>query len=190
MRISLHGAIVALGLLAGACSTPSPPEQLSGQTMGTAYSLRLGELPAGVALADLEPLAKRLVPLLAAAQPRIVRQAAYVKQTTADFLELLTADEAGRRAFYERYEFDVSPSTDDAPFFFNYYRWSSLFGGRSITAPIRIGTRCRSRYNKHVQQGLRLDEKPPQSEDGHDTVPVLGRSECAHRPGAAADEAA
>ena len=73
----------------------------------------------------------RITQLVTALAPQIRTQAAYLRQTTADFLELLAGDDAQRAAFYERYEFDVSPSTDDAPFFFNYYRWSSLLSGRS-----------------------------------------------------------
>jgi len=36
-----------------------------------------------------------------------------------------TADE--RRAFSRGYRFDLEPTTDDRPFFFDYYKWSSLF---------------------------------------------------------------
>lgn len=40
--------------------------------------------------------------------------------------ELLRSDEAGRAAFAKNYEFRVEPSTDDKPFFFNYFKWSTL----------------------------------------------------------------
>ncbi|MBL8731125.1 MAG: hypothetical protein JNN13_02010 [Planctomycetes bacterium] len=62
-------------------------------------------------------------------QAAIVAQRDYFARTTADFLRLLRADAAGQQAFYAEYAFDVSPATDDSPFFFNYWRWSSVFGG-------------------------------------------------------------
>ncbi|MDJ0928209.1 MAG: FAD:protein FMN transferase [Gammaproteobacteria bacterium] len=56
-----------MALLAGACAAPPAPEQLSGQTMGTAYSLRLGELPAGLVLEDLKkPVEAELSAIIAA----------------------------------------------------------------------------------------------------------------------------
>jgi spermidine synthase len=44
-----------------------------------------------------------------------------------EFNLLLRASPAEREVFYDQYVFDVRPSTDDKPFFFNYYKWSSLF---------------------------------------------------------------
>jgi len=49
--------------------------------------------------------------------------------TRRSFQTLLAADPSTREAFAQDYEYDVSASTDDAPFFFNYYRYASLFGG-------------------------------------------------------------
>jgi hypothetical protein len=46
-----------------------------------------------------------------------------------DFNTLLRSDEAERRAFVNSYEYDITPSTDDAPFFFNYYRYSGIWSG-------------------------------------------------------------
>ncbi|MFN9844472.1 MAG: spermidine synthase [Planctomycetota bacterium] len=67
-------------------------------------------------------------------------QVEYLAATRRDFATLLRGDDAARAAFLAGYEFDVSPSTDDRPFFFNYYRWSALadrvtawFGGGSRT---------------------------------------------------------
>jgi hypothetical protein len=48
-----------------------------------------------------------------------------------DFSLLLRGDAASRRAFVRGYEFDLSPSRDDAPFFFNYYRYAGLLGSSS-----------------------------------------------------------
>ena len=52
---------------------------------------------------------------------------------------VLRAATAERRAVYGAYPFDITPATDDRPFFFDYYRWASLFdsslgrGGYGIT---------------------------------------------------------
>jgi hypothetical protein len=70
---------------------------------------------------------------LAAMRPVLAGQADYVRATMADFARLLRGDAAERERFLAEYEFDVSASTDDAPFFFNYYRWSSLWGGTRLT---------------------------------------------------------
>ena len=61
-------------------------------------------------------------------QPAIERQAAYITGTIRDFRTLLTSTGADKEAFYAAYPFDVRPATDDAPFFFNFYKWSGLFG--------------------------------------------------------------
>jgi len=49
-----------------------------------------------------------------------------------DFSRILRGDDATRSAFEAAYEYDVSAVTDDAPFFFNYYKYSGLLadGGR------------------------------------------------------------
>ncbi|HEB53206.1 MAG TPA: hypothetical protein ENI87_08135 [bacterium] len=73
-----------------------------------------------------QPVAEVLRQQLTMLTPAIRRQAAYVRRTIHDFGELLRADAVGKQRFYAAYPFDVRPSTDDAPFFFNYYRWSSL----------------------------------------------------------------
>ncbi|MBI4880415.1 MAG: hypothetical protein HY812_12270 [Planctomycetes bacterium] len=46
-----------------------------------------------------------------------------------DFETLLRGSAAERAAFVASYEYDVSPCTDDTPFFFNYYRYRGLLGG-------------------------------------------------------------
>ena len=75
--------------------------------------------------ADAVPVLQALEQL----RPTVMAQAEYMAATTANFATLLRGSDAERARFLAEYEFDVSPSTDDAPFFFNYYRWSSLFGG-------------------------------------------------------------
>ncbi|MBX3462918.1 MAG: hypothetical protein KF830_07090 [Planctomycetes bacterium] len=80
-----------------------------------------------------EALAGPALKVLADAQVRaaIAREAAYMADAMADYATLLRGDAAQRAAFLSGYDYDVSPATDDRPFFFNYYKWSSLFGGRS-----------------------------------------------------------
>lgn len=70
-----------------------------------------------------------MLALIESQQPMWRAQAAYMRGTIADFSTLLRGDAGTRARFLAEYDFDVSASTDDAPFFFNYYRWSSLFRG-------------------------------------------------------------
>ena len=45
------------------------------------------------------------------------------------YSRLAVAFAAGReQAFFEEYPYDVTPVTDDRPFFFEYYKWSRLWG--------------------------------------------------------------
>lgn len=74
------------------------------------------------------PVADVLTAQLKELKPAIVAQRDYVQRTVTDFRSLLRADPEAKRAFYADYPFDVSPATDDAPFFFNFYKWSSLLG--------------------------------------------------------------
>lgn len=43
------------------------------------------------------------------------------------FNAFLHADTAGRAAFVADYTFNIKPTTDDDPFFFQFYRWKSVF---------------------------------------------------------------
>ncbi len=54
----------------------------------------------------------------------IARSRARFVEVQANFETLLRGSEAQRRALVARYPFDLEPSTDDSPFFFNYYRLS------------------------------------------------------------------
>ena len=44
------------------------------------------------------------------------------------FNAFLCADARGRAAFIADYTFNIEPTTDDDPFFFQFYRWKSVFG--------------------------------------------------------------
>jgi hypothetical protein len=110
-----------------------PPEQLEPALDGL---LLLGaNIAAGERLAEAMlpeslrgALAAPTLQVLQNATPAFQEQQRYLARTAADFLTLLRGDDAERARFLAEYPFDVSAATDDAPFFFNYYRWSSLFG--------------------------------------------------------------
>ncbi|GAB4149490.1 MAG: hypothetical protein Fur0037_17830 [Planctomycetota bacterium] len=57
------------------------------------------------------------------------REAASVRDTQRDFLDLLRGTKEERERFIGEYEFDLTPVTDDMPFFFNYYRYKGLLRG-------------------------------------------------------------
>ena len=60
--------------------------------------------------------------------PRPKRSRPPVPQSTVDaFDTLLRGAPAEQAAFVAGYEYDVTPATDDRPFFFNYYRYDALF---------------------------------------------------------------
>ncbi len=46
--------------------------------------------------------------------------------TAEIFRSVLTSGEADRAAFLRSYPYDLSPCTDDTPFFFNYYKYGAL----------------------------------------------------------------
>ena len=69
-----------------------------------------------------QPIADVMVQKLQELRPAIEAQASYIKSTIRDFRDLLTRSAEDKQYFYEAYPFDVRPATDDAPFFFNFYR--------------------------------------------------------------------
>ncbi|MEC9047699.1 MAG: hypothetical protein VYA51_06775, partial [Planctomycetota bacterium] len=77
-----------------------------------------------------QPVADVMVQKLQELKPAIDAQASYIKNTIRDFRDLLTRSGEDKQHFYEAYPFDVRPATDDAPFFFNFYKWSGLFADR------------------------------------------------------------
>ena len=111
-----------------------PPEQADAAVDGVmliAPNVAQGEaiaeamLPAALRTPAAAPAALQLLQNI---KPTLQSQSAYLARTSADFTKLLRGDDAERQRFLTDYPYDVSASTDDAPFFFNYYRWSSLFG--------------------------------------------------------------
>ncbi|MEZ6036066.1 MAG: hypothetical protein R3F29_01210 [Planctomycetota bacterium] len=75
------------------------------------------------------PAADVIVKLLGQMTPAINSQRDYVQRTITDFRRALLSTGEEKQAFYADYPFDVRPATDDSPFFFNFYKWSSLFAG-------------------------------------------------------------
>lgn len=110
------------------------PAQLD--ALSSAYrALRAGRREAAWAQVDAlvdsvahgdEALRGRVRRLLLAQADRAAEQDVAFHAVRRDFSVLLRGDEASRRAFVRGYEFDLSPSRDDAPFFFNYYRYRGL----------------------------------------------------------------
>ena len=68
-------------------------------------------------------------------QRAIKAQAAYAIDTRTTFQRTLDPDAEARRAFVDAYDYQIAPSTDDAPFFFNYYKYANLFTGSRVSDP-------------------------------------------------------
>jgi hypothetical protein len=133
--------LAAMQRVGGFPTGPAAENELVWGLQQAAVELANGRPPAAswlpAPLRD-EALAPRVVQLLRedAVRSAIEAQAGYMRTSLRAFATLLRGSEAERRAFVDDYEFDVTPSTDDSPFFFNYYRWSSAlraFGDRTET---------------------------------------------------------
>ena len=68
------------------------------------------------------------LPTLPPANPSDENRFAHIA-TSLNFHGALTGSSEDREKFVDAYRYNLSPTTDDAPFFFNYYRWSGLFRG-------------------------------------------------------------
>lgn len=130
-----HFAVLR-GLIEPAIRAAQPDKELGNDAIrawfGAAAEVARGK-PASAELlpADLrdKPVAKPMLASLASLKADIEVQRDYMKRTVSDFRGLLYAEGQGKQKFYDEYPFDVRPATDDAPFFFNYYKWSSLLFG-------------------------------------------------------------
>ncbi|MBL8728468.1 MAG: hypothetical protein JNM25_08565 [Planctomycetes bacterium] len=105
--------------------------QQAAQRSATGATLDAASLPAPL---RGEGLAERSLEVLRDANVRgaIDREAAYVGGAIRDFATVLRGSADERARFVADYDYDISPATDDKPFFFNYYRWSSLLGGKPV----------------------------------------------------------
>ena len=104
-----------------------------------AASLRIanGEEPSPSLLPNAMPEEKRVAAaeFLRGMRTEIVEQARYALDTKRIFENTLDPDDAARQAFVADYEYQIAPSTDDAPFFFNYYKYANLFAGERASDP-------------------------------------------------------
>jgi len=107
-----------------------PPERLV-EALAAAYRLGLEGDDAAVTEALRELTAPIGDPSIALAVRRLVHtrieeglaaEEAF-QQTRDDFDSLLRGSWAERKEFRRGYQYDVSPTDDDSPFFFNYYRY-------------------------------------------------------------------
>ncbi|MFY9344772.1 MAG: hypothetical protein WAT39_19930, partial [Planctomycetota bacterium] len=126
----------AFGARAGLAADPAKLRAALQTLQGLAVNLAAGERLAPAMLP--EPLrgpehADAVLQALDGLRPMLKAHGDYLRATIADFERLLRGDDAERARLLADYPFDVSAATDDAPFFFNYYRWSSLFGGERHT---------------------------------------------------------
>jgi hypothetical protein len=55
------------------------------------------------------------------------------------FFSVLKGSAAERQAFVDNYYYDLEPAVDDRPFFFNYYRLSTVFDSQKDFADHRLG---------------------------------------------------
>jgi hypothetical protein len=131
---ALQKGIAALPGFAGdAAQVQALADQLLDLAINVGYGERLAPamLPEPLRGPEIGPKAMQL---LESMRPVWTEQAAYMRTTIGDFAKLLRGDDAERARFLADYQFDVSPATDDAPFFFNWFRWSSLLGGSQRTS--------------------------------------------------------
>ena len=61
------------------------------------------------------------------------------QQQDSVFDQIVRADPTSRKRLVDEYLYDVSPSTDDNPFFFQFYRWGNLFSGDVLNPELLTG---------------------------------------------------
>ncbi|MEE8557059.1 MAG: hypothetical protein V3T14_04150, partial [Myxococcota bacterium] len=72
------------------------------------------------------------------------------------FDQIIRADPASRKRLVDEYLYNISPSTDDNPFFFQFYRWSNLFSGDLLEPELVTGAGSK----RGVRRTGRLGEIP------------------------------
>ncbi len=90
-----------------------------------------GLLPAGMAPASKAAA----VAFLREQKAEILAEAAYAIEKRNAFQSALDPDAAARARFVAGYDYQIEPSTDDAPFFFNYYKYSNLWAKDRVSDP-------------------------------------------------------
>ena len=110
-------------------------DELAGES-GSA--VRLERLVAGVPVDARDPVRAALSALVDGVVRTTRQDDVPFHETQLDFQHVLRASPAERRAFIGDYEYDLSPSRDDTPFFFDYYRYSGLLGGWRAGNPLLL----------------------------------------------------
>ncbi|MGE3174789.1 MAG: spermidine synthase [Planctomycetota bacterium] len=132
MREELLGAIARHQLASGL-----PAHTLLRELMQAAAQIADGaKIDDAIAPPSLRGTDKAAVALqlLRDRKAEIAAQSVYVMRTLNDFASVMQDDDAARAAFVADYEYNISPSTDDKPFFFNYYKYSNLWSGAAREA--------------------------------------------------------
>jgi len=125
--------VAAMAKVTGFAAEPAVHNEQVFALMQAAVRVGKGEaiaealLPPALLMAGLAP---RALEVLGSMREDILQQAHYIRQAIADFSTVLRGSDGERARFIAEYDYDISPATDDRPFFFNYYRWSSLWGGQ------------------------------------------------------------
>ena len=125
--------LAAMGRVGGFPTEPAAQQDVVRGLQQAAVRIADGAVPDAASLPESlrgEAMATRALQVLQddTLRAEITAAGAYTKATLGIFATLLRGSERERREFVAGYEFDVSPATDDSPFFFNFYRWGSLFG--------------------------------------------------------------
>ncbi|MBL8748082.1 MAG: hypothetical protein JNK78_02910 [Planctomycetes bacterium] len=129
LRAQFAAAVAARGgFAADAAKNDAAIDALQDAALRIANGEPIGAAILPPALREPAVEAKALA-VLTEQKDAIVATGAWFRDALQGFATLLRGSEAERRAFVDGYQYDVSPSTDDKPFFFNYWRWSAFFGG-------------------------------------------------------------
>jgi MFS family permease len=78
---------------------------------------------------------------------------AHFAESRRAFGTVIAGSEDERRRVLAPYPYDLSPATDDRPFFFNYYRMSQLLEALGRSAESEPGDRIGARYHPDVPVG-------------------------------------
>lgn len=115
----------------------SDPLQAVRDLFVAAARVAKGEEPSASMLPAAMPVEKReLAAQFLREQAGAVKAlAAYAIDSRETFRRTLDPDAAARQAFVDAYDYQIAPSTDDAPFFFNYYKYANLFSGSRASDP-------------------------------------------------------
>ena len=132
MREQFWGASKSLSLAYGA-----DPLQAVRDLFAAAARVANGEEPASDLLPEAMGAEKRAAAakFLTDMRGQIVDQGRYAIDTRRTFQRTIDPDHAAAAQFVANYDYQITPSTDDAPFFFNYYKYANLWSGSRVSDP-------------------------------------------------------